>query len=83
MHRSPKHSKPEVDIKHCGQTGYWVVTITCKDRNKLLFDTVRHPLYVDIVLTHGLRYRSLHIASVLGIKAPCANSTPMQIVAVA
>ena len=41
MCRSPKHSKPEVDIKHCAQTGYWVVTITCKDRNKLLFDTVR------------------------------------------
>lgn len=38
--RSPKHSKPEVDIKPCAQTGYWVINIMCKDRNKLLFDTV-------------------------------------------
>ncbi len=39
--RSPKHSKPEVDIKPCMQTGYWIISVICKDRNKLLFDTVR------------------------------------------
>ena len=38
--RSPKHSKPVVAITHCGDSGYWLVTITCKDRSKLLFDTV-------------------------------------------
>ncbi len=30
-----------MDIKPCAQTGYWVINIMCKDRNKLLFDTVR------------------------------------------
>ena len=29
-----------VAITHCGDSGYWLVTITCKDRSKLLFDTV-------------------------------------------
>eukprot|EP00891_Asterochloris_glomerata_P002138 jgi/Astpho2/2138/Aster-03131 len=40
VYRSPKHSKPVVAITHCGDSGYWLVTITCKDRSKLLFDTV-------------------------------------------
>ena len=39
--RSAKHSKPNVSIVQCKHTGYWLVTIACKDRNKLLFDTVR------------------------------------------
>ena len=38
--RSPKHSKPSISIVQCRHTGYWLVTITCKDRNKLFFDTV-------------------------------------------
>ena len=38
--RSPKHSKPVVTISDCTRQGYWLVAITCKDRNKLLFDTV-------------------------------------------
>ena len=38
--RSTKHSKPDVSIVRCKHTGYWLVNITCKDRNKLLFDTV-------------------------------------------
>lgn len=27
-------------ISDCSRRGYWLVAITCKDRNKLLFDTV-------------------------------------------
>ena len=38
--RSPKHSKPVVTISDATRRGYWLVAITCKDRNKLLFDTV-------------------------------------------
>ena len=38
--RSPKHSRPDVDIAYCGRSGYWLVDIKCKDRAKLLFDTV-------------------------------------------
>ncbi|CAL5228986.1 g12223 [Coccomyxa viridis] len=38
--RSTKHSKPDVSIVRCKHTGYWLVNISCKDRNKLLFDTV-------------------------------------------
>ncbi len=39
-YRSPKHSKPEVMITYCNMSGYWLVAIKCKDRSKLLFDTV-------------------------------------------
>ncbi len=38
--RSPKHSRPDVSITHSSMNGYWLVTIKCKDRTKLLFDTV-------------------------------------------
>eukprot|EP00884_Botryococcus_braunii_P007924 jgi/Botrbrau1/17132/Bobra.0157s0030.2 len=37
--RSPKFSAPDIDIQY-DPTGYWLVDIRCKDRNKLLFDTV-------------------------------------------
>ena len=40
MHRSHKHSRPVVRITTDARRGYWLVAITCKDRNKLLFDTV-------------------------------------------
>ena len=43
--RSPKHSRPDVNVTYCGRSGYWLVDIKCKDRAKLLFDTVmRAPL---------------------------------------
>jgi hypothetical protein len=29
-----------VDITYCGRSLYWMVDIKCKDRPKLLFDTV-------------------------------------------
>mmetsp|Transcript_9155 Transcript_9155/g.22068 ORF Transcript_9155/g.22068 Transcript_9155/m.22068 type:complete len:496 (-) Transcript_9155:335-1822(-) len=38
--RSVKYSKPEIRVGFCKQKRYWVATIKCKDRNKLLFDTV-------------------------------------------
>lgn len=37
---SPKYSRPEVTIQHYAHLNYWLVTIKCKDRNKLFFDTV-------------------------------------------
>jgi hypothetical protein len=37
---SPKFSKPHVTIQHYCHLNYWLVTIRCKDRNKLFFDTV-------------------------------------------
>jgi hypothetical protein len=37
---SPKFSKPHVTIQHYCHLNYWMVTIRCKDRNKLFFDTV-------------------------------------------
>lgn len=30
----------QVTIKHYGHLNYWLVTIRCKDRQKLFFDTV-------------------------------------------
>lgn len=38
--RSPKAGRPDVDITYCGRSAYWMVDIKCKDRPKLLFDTV-------------------------------------------
>lgn len=38
--RSPKYAKPLIDISHCSSPDYWTVTIRCRDRTKLLFDTV-------------------------------------------
>ena len=40
LRRSPKHSRPTVTISDCTRRGYWLVAVVCKDRNKLLFDTV-------------------------------------------
>lgn len=37
---SPKFSRPHVTIQHYCHLNYWLVTIRCKDRNKLFFDTV-------------------------------------------
>ncbi|KAL3142750.1 hypothetical protein ABBQ38_003051 [Trebouxia sp. C0009 RCD-2024] len=39
-YRSPKHSRPDVSITHSSMNKYWLVTIKCRDRTKLLFDTV-------------------------------------------
>lgn len=38
--RSPKHSSPVIKLQHSTQFNYWLVEITCGDRNKLFFDTV-------------------------------------------
>lgn len=40
LYISPKHSRPEVTVSHFNHLHYWLVTIKCKDRNKLFFDTV-------------------------------------------
>ncbi|KAK2075535.1 hypothetical protein QBZ16_001643 [Prototheca wickerhamii] len=38
--RSPKYDRPIVDLELCRSSGYWIVSIACRDRPKLLFDTV-------------------------------------------
>lgn len=37
--RSPKYDRPEVDVSYDHSSCYWVVTVLCRNRNKLLFDT--------------------------------------------
>ncbi|KAF6256626.1 hypothetical protein COO60DRAFT_1296103 [Scenedesmus sp. NREL 46B-D3] len=37
---SPASIRPDVTIQHYSHLNYWLVTIRCKDRNKLFFDTV-------------------------------------------
>ena len=37
-HRSPKYDHPSIDISYC--SNYWTVNIKCKDRAKLLLDSV-------------------------------------------
>jgi hypothetical protein len=50
---SPKYSKPEVTIQHYAHLSYWMVTIKCKDRNKLFFDTVCTLSDLDYDVYHG------------------------------
>ena len=51
--RSPKHSRPVVKITLDARRGYWLVAITCKDRNKLLFDTVCTLADLDYEVFHA------------------------------
>lgn len=51
--RSPKHSRPVVKITLDARRGYWLVAITCKDRNKLLFDTVCTLADMDYEVFHA------------------------------
>ena len=37
-HRSPKYDHPSIDISYC--SNYWTVNIKCRDRAKLLLDSV-------------------------------------------
>lgn len=66
MRRSTKHSKPDVSIVRCKQTGYWLVNITCKDRNKLLFDTVSTPNF-------NLQYIPCQATALVSTPLPCAR----------
>ena len=50
---SPKYSRPEVTIQHYSHLSYWMVTIKCKDRNKLFFDTVCTLSDLDYDVYHG------------------------------
>ncbi|CAL8463116.1 g2650 [Coccomyxa elongata] len=51
--RSAKHSTPNISIVQCRHTGYWLITIACKDRSKLLFDTVCTLADMDYDVYHG------------------------------
>lgn len=37
--RSPKHDRPLIDIDYSSDCKYWIISIKCRDRTKLLFDT--------------------------------------------
>jgi hypothetical protein len=50
---SPKFSRPDVTIQHYAHLNYWLVTIRCKDRNKLFFDTVCTLSDLDYDVYHG------------------------------
>ena len=52
-YRSPKLGKPNVNIQPDLRRGYWIVRIRCKDRNKLLFDTVCTLADLDFDVYHG------------------------------
>ena len=38
-YRSPKHDRPQIDIDYSPDCHYWIISIKCRDRTKLLFDT--------------------------------------------
>jgi len=42
-----------VSITHSSMNGYWLVTIKCKDRTKLLFDTVCTLAEMDYDVFHA------------------------------
>lgn len=52
-YRSPKLGKPNVSIQPDQRWGYWIVSIRCKDRSKLLFDTVCTLADLDFDVYHG------------------------------
>ena len=52
-YRSPKLGKPNVSIQSDQRRGYWIVSIECKDRSKLLFDTVCTLADLDFDVYHG------------------------------
>ncbi|KAK4801332.1 hypothetical protein SAY86_021819 [Trapa natans] len=49
----PPSSKPSVTIDHCEEKGYSMVNIRCKDRPKLLFDTVCTLTDMQYVVFHA------------------------------
>ncbi|KAL6767525.1 hypothetical protein ACKKBF_B35580 [Auxenochlorella protothecoides x Auxenochlorella symbiontica] len=51
--RSPKYDRPSVDIERCDSSGYWIVSIACRDRPKLLFDTVCTLADMDYDIWHA------------------------------
>lgn len=66
--RSAKHSTPNISIVQCRHTGYWLITIACKDRSKLLFDTVRSGLSsLQFVLVCTI----MHVLSVFTLEHAC------------
>lgn len=52
-----------VTISDCTRRGYWLVAITCKDRNKLLFDTVCTLADLDYDVYHATVDSNKGIAS--------------------
>uniref|UniRef100_A0A7S0S4Y5 ACT domain-containing protein n=2 Tax=Chlamydomonas leiostraca TaxID=1034604 RepID=A0A7S0S4Y5_9CHLO len=50
---SPKACKPYVTVQHAGKLSYWMVTIKCKDRKKLFFDTVCTLADLDYDIYHA------------------------------
>lgn len=71
--RSPKHSTPIVKISKCADRKYWLVNIECKDRTKLLFDTVctladldYDVFHATIDSIHGRAIQEYYIKSRLG-----------------
>ncbi len=52
-YRSPKFDRPTIDIGHCHQPDYWTVNIRCRDRTKLLFDTVCTLADMDFDIYHA------------------------------
>lgn len=51
--RSPKFGRPVIDIAHCSHPDYWTVNIHCRDRTKLLFDTVCTLADMDFDIYHA------------------------------
>ncbi|RAL48162.1 hypothetical protein DM860_005586 [Cuscuta australis] len=45
--------KPKVAIDHCAEKDYWVVTVRCKDRPKLMFDIVCTLTDMHFVVFHA------------------------------
>jgi UTP:GlnB (protein PII) uridylyltransferase len=52
-YRSPKFDRPIIEIMHCAHPDYWTVSIRCRDRTKLVFDTVCTLADLDYDIYHG------------------------------
>ncbi|KAG2444350.1 hypothetical protein HXX76_001106 [Chlamydomonas incerta] len=63
--------KPEVSIQHTKQHNYWMINIRCRDRQKLLFDTV--------CTLADLNYDVYHGAVDCEVERDRANGQPLSI----
>jgi hypothetical protein len=56
-YRSPKHDRPAIDIDYASDCRYWTISIRCRDRTKLLFDTgaAWHPV-LPLILSFWCKF---------------------------
>lgn len=74
-YRSPRYCTPEIHMQHTALLNYWLLTIRCRDRTKLFFDTVCTLADMDYDIFHGTIDSDNNIASQLYYIRPCSGNS--------